>query len=128
MKVSYTHYSLLKKLQITWLFSILEDIIFTIDGSSLKTYGLLLPTRNSNERVGQEYSRETDYSREDQQHMAESNLQHLTTEQTHIYHDVMKKIGDDRGGFCFLDCPGGCGATFLTETIYFGLTTCARRN
>ena len=62
-----------------------------------------LPTRDANERVSQEYSRETDFSHEDQQRITDSNLQHLTTEQAHIYHDVLKKIDNDRGGFCFLD-------------------------
>ena len=39
--------------------------------------------------------------RKDQQGMAESNLLHLTIEQTHICHDVTEKIDDDRGDFFF---------------------------
>ena len=73
----------------------LKDIISTVDGSSLETYGLPLPTRDANERVGQEYSRVTGYSYEDQQRMTESNFQHLISEPAHIHHDVMKKIRDD---------------------------------
>ena len=49
--------------------------------------------------------------------MAQFNLQHLTTEQAHIYHVGIKKIDDDRHGFCFLDARAGSGKTILIETL-----------
>ena len=50
-------------------------------------------------------------------YLADANVQKLTPEQSVIYNDFTQKIQNGRSGLCFLDAPGGCGKTFLIETI-----------
>ncbi|RUS90904.1 hypothetical protein EGW08_001301 [Elysia chlorotica] len=95
----------------------LEDIIASIDGTSLENHSLPVPTRQANKRKDKEYSRETNYSCEDQGRIADANVQKLTPEQSVIYNDFTQKIQNGQSGLCFLDAPGGCGKTFLIETI-----------
>ncbi|GFR65242.1 ATP-dependent DNA helicase PIF4 [Elysia marginata] len=95
----------------------LEDIIASIDGTSLENQSLLVPTRQADERKDKEYSRETNYSCEDQERIADANVQKLTPEQSVIYNDFTQKIQNGQSGLCFLDAPGGCGKTFFIETI-----------
>ncbi|GFR62562.1 ATP-dependent dna helicase pif7-like protein, partial [Elysia marginata] len=95
----------------------LEDIIASIDGTSLENHSLPVPTRQADERKDKEYSRETNYSCEDQECIADANVKKLTPEQSVIYNDFTQKNQNGQSGLCFLDAPGGCGKTFFIETI-----------
>ena len=96
----------------------LEDIIASINGTSLENHSLPVLTRQADGRKDKEYSIETNYSCEDQGRIADANVQKLTPEQSVTYNDFTQKIQNGQSGLCFLDAPGGCGTgkTFLIET------------
>lgn len=98
----------------------IQNILDAMDGSCLQTYGLPLPLPNTNviqRNIGQEYTRQLNYNPAQQQEIANDNYRKLNTEQRLIFDNIVTKIQDGVGGLYFLDAPGGCGKTFLIETL-----------
>ncbi|GFR65540.1 hypothetical protein ElyMa_000205700 [Elysia marginata] len=96
----------------------LEDILASIDGTSLENHSLPVLTRQADERKDKEYSRERNYSCEDQGRIADANVKKLTPEQSVIYNDFTQKIQNGQNGlYAFLMLQGVVARHFLIETI-----------
>ena len=95
----------------------LQNILNEIDGTGLTTYGLPLPDTHVIHRIGQDYTRELNYDQQVQHDISSDHYVKLTTEQRHIFDSIVQKEQDGLGGLIFIDAPGGCGKTFLIETL-----------
>lgn len=95
----------------------LEDIISAMGGNHLETYGLDKPRRDVSERRGQEYLREISYDLHIEREKSDRNQRVMTTDQTNVFKTIMAAVNKKQKGIFFLDAPGGCGKTFVIETI-----------
>ena len=95
----------------------IEDMVMAMGGLALEDYGLPRPERDAAERTGQDYKREVSYNVEQQRMMAEQKIESLTADQRQIFIRFTGQLENQNGGLYFLDAPGGCGKTFLLETI-----------
>ncbi|TFK62504.1 hypothetical protein BDN72DRAFT_777004, partial [Pluteus cervinus] len=71
-----------------------------------------------------DYSRENeliaeqlDYNADDERAQAESNISRLNGDQKSAFQQIMDSIENSRGTTFFVNGPGGCGKTFLYNTI-----------
>lgn len=95
----------------------LEDCVLQMGGQCLHSYGLPAAQRDAAERIGKDYRREVDYDTEQQRERAMRNHTLMTPDQQHVFKTFMKAVEENATGIFFLDAPGGCGKTFLIETI-----------
>ena len=92
----------------------IEDKILQISGKDLSEFaGLPIPNRDV-QRISIEEKRET-YDMDTLNDFVNENEGKLTEEQRAVYDNILANI--DKGGFWFLDAPGGTGKTFLTKLI-----------
>ena len=94
-----------------------ENAVLSMGGQPLSSYGLDTPHRDAAERTGQDYQRETAYNVEAERIKSEGNQNKMTPDQQEGFSKFMNSVKDKSKGIFFLDAPGGCGKTFLIETI-----------
>ena len=86
-------------------------------GRELSSYGLPQPQAVNVERLSHEFSREVNYSIQEQEAYVQSNSPILTPDQRDVYNCFCSLIERGEGCIVFLDAPGGTGKTFLLNLI-----------
>ena len=84
-------------------------------GKTLRDFNLPATTRNPHEET-HDWRRETSYGRDDLDAIL-SNIPQLNPEQKYIWNQIKYAIDKGKGGFIFIDAPGGTGKTFLSAII-----------
>ena len=95
---------------------LLEDRLILLGGSNLKQHGLPVPDRKR-QTTPSEILRETSYNTDELNTFVEENNPKLTNDQRKVYDTIMESVRLDKGGFFFLDAPGGTGKTFVTNLL-----------
>ena len=95
----------------------IEDLVLEMGGNQLVQYGLPQPERDATERAGVEYRREMSYNIEREREVSIHNISLLNAEQRAVHDAFVASAFSANGGLFFLDAPGGCGKTFLIQTI-----------
>ena len=88
----------------------LQNKLYSMGGRELSSYGLPQPQVVNLERLSHEYSREINYSIEEQEAYVQCNEPLLTVDQRDVYNYFCSLIEGQEGGIVFLDAPG---KTFL---------------
>ncbi|GFR94929.1 ATP-dependent helicase [Elysia marginata] len=91
----------------------IENMVLSMNGEALETFGLPKTDRDAPARWGIE----AEYNIQHEQETVQQNRQMLTPEQTHVYNSITQSIDHNTGGIYFLDAPGGCGKPFLIKTL-----------
>ena len=95
----------------------LQNKLYSMGGRELSSYGLPQPQTVNVERLSHEYSREVNYSIQEQETYVQSNEPLLTPDQRDVYNCFCSLIERGEGGIVFLDAPGSTGKTFLLSLI-----------
>ncbi|GFS22283.1 ATP-dependent dna helicase pif7-like protein [Elysia marginata] len=95
----------------------IENMVMDMGGSMLTQYGLPEPQQEHFERIGIDYKRETSYDIEKERHISNQNRNLLNEEQRIVHDSFVESALSATSGIFFLDAPGGCGKTFLIQTI-----------
>lgn len=95
--------------------TLLQEVVTSIGGNSLDSYGLPQPIQPNNSN--HEYEEATLYDREEMAAFVSNNIPRLNTEQRHIFDRVIRSVEQQLGEIFFLDAPGGTGKTFLTGIL-----------
>ena len=95
----------------------LQQNVSAIGGQRLSTYGLPEANTGVINAAGVEYQRETNYNVTEQAEKCRTNIARLTTDQQTIFTAFTTAVREKKGAIYFLDAPGGCGKSFLIETI-----------
>ncbi|XP_059051905.1 uncharacterized protein LOC131846585 [Achroia grisella] len=96
---------------------LIEDMCYLTCGSSLVKLGMPSPDRGVNDAFNRELERELQYDRYELKQSVQTNVPLLNTKQKEVYDTLMNAIDVGKGGFFFLDAPGGTGKTFLMSLI-----------
>lgn len=75
------------------------------------------PRRDNRDDFDNEIAREVDYDLIALQHQVTEIVPQLLPEQSHVFHQVLRKKDSGNGGLFFLDAPGGTGKTFLLNIL-----------
>ena len=91
---------------------------------SLQDYGLPVPTPEELEQVEQVVSvqpavirEELDYDIDEVTRITEERVPSFTQEQAQVYETVLNAVRNETSLQAFIDARGGCGKTFLLNTI-----------
>lgn len=84
-------------------------------GKTLRDFNLPATTRNPHEET-YEWRRETSYG-QDELDATLADIEQLNPEQEYIWNQIKYAIDKGKGGFIFIDAPGGTGKTFLSAII-----------
>nr|XP_018911732.1 PREDICTED: uncharacterized protein LOC109040297 [Bemisia tabaci] len=95
----------------------LEEIVLSVGGQPLSSYGLPSPQKSDDMGLNQEYLREISYDQNEMQNIVTENLIKLTDEQRSLYDEILLSINNSSGVTFFLDAPGGTGKTFLINVL-----------
>ncbi|GFS16715.1 ATP-dependent DNA helicase PIF1 [Elysia marginata] len=95
----------------------IENMVMDMGGSMLTQYGLPEPQQEHFERIGIDYQRKTCYDIEKERHISNQNRNLLNEEQRIVHDSFVASALSATSGIFFLDVPGGCGKTFLIQTI-----------
>ena len=95
----------------------IENMVMDMGGNMLTQYGLPEPQHDHIERLGIDYKRETSYDIDKERHNANQKCNLLNAEQRTIHNSFVACALSSTSGIFFLDAPGGCGKTFLIQTI-----------
>ena len=95
----------------------LQDRVLSMGGRQLSDFGLPQPVAVDSNRLAQDYQREIDYDRGEQQAYVEQHAALLTSDQREVYDYFCSMVDANQGGILFLDAPGGTGKTFLINLI-----------
>ena len=93
----------------------IEDIVHEISGDNLTHFGLPTINRTHSDCADSDYARETAYDVTVLQQFLDKNGDNLTVDQPIIYDRIIQLIEERRGGFFFIDAPGGTGKTYLAK-------------
>ena len=93
----------------------IEDIVHEISGDNLTHFGLPTTNRTHSDSAASDYARETAYDVAVLQQFLDENEENLTVDQRIIYDRIIQLIDEKRGGFLFIDAPGGTGKTYLAK-------------
>lgn len=96
---------------------LVEDLCIAISNLPLNNYGILSPKRPAINLLNNDLQREKNYSNVYLSKIIQKNEPLLTIEQKNIYDQIMLAVAAEKGGFFFLDAPGGTGKTFLISLI-----------
>ncbi|XP_065840180.1 uncharacterized protein [Oscarella lobularis] len=93
----------------------IEDIVHEISGDNLTHFGLPTTNRTHSDSAASNYARETAYDVAVLRQFLEENEENLTVDQRIIYDRIIQLIDEKRGGFLFIDAPGGTGKIYLAK-------------
>ena len=91
----------------------LEDIVYRMSGRNLENFDLPTPSRQGARTLSNEMINETSYNIDELQQLATDGEVAMTADQKVIYDRIKILITENRGGFLFIDAPGGTGKTYL---------------
>ena len=102
-----------------WALLEIEDQIKTLKPEkTLSDYGLPSAVRSVQpDDMNSEIVRETSYNMQELYQIIQSREPNLTNDHWKVYHEVMSTIREGKGGFIFIDAPGGTGKTYLLNLI-----------
>ena len=95
----------------------IDDFVTEMGGNQLDQYGLPQPERDAAERAGVDYRRETSHNVDEEKEVAVKNTNRLNEEQLVVHDEFFVAAFNISGVLYFSDAPGGCGKTFLIQTI-----------
>lgn len=95
----------------------IEDLCVVIANLPLCRFGMRSPNRNASDLMNTEMNRELQYNIVEMATIVTRNVPLLTHEQKIIYDRIIRAVSAGKGGFYFLDAPGGTGKTFLISLI-----------
>ncbi|XP_054715564.1 uncharacterized protein LOC129225044 [Uloborus diversus] len=96
---------------------LIEDTVQTLGGQRLMDYGLHQPERFETNLQNKEYTRETNFDREDLKKKVHNAEASLTGEQSSVYQKILNSLESGTGQIFFLDSPSGTGKTFLLNLL-----------
>lgn len=96
---------------------LIEDMCLMIASKALAQLGMTSPNRDMHDIYNQELQRERQYDREALNTFVQANIPKLNVDQKIAYDTIIQLAENGRGGFYFLDAPGGTGKTFLISII-----------
>lgn len=96
---------------------LIEDICLSIANKNLSQLGLTAPNRLVNNINNIEIQREQNFDINYLNEYLQEHLQKMNQQQNHVYDTILSAVKDQRGGFYFLDAPGGTGKTFLISLM-----------
>ena len=91
----------------------IEDLCVVIANLPVSHFVMRSPNRSASDLMNTEMNRELQYNTAEMAAIVTRNVPLLTHEQKTIYDQIMLAVSEGRGGFFFLDAPGGTGKTFL---------------
>ena len=87
----------------------LEDIVYRMSERNLENFDLPTPSRKGARTLSNEMINETSYNIDELQQLAADGEVAMTADQKIIYDRIRILITENRGGFLFIDAPGGTG-------------------
>ena len=74
-------------------------------GKKLNDFGMIIPRRAEGNDFGDEIAQELGYDFIALQHQVIQLIPQLLPEPSHVFHQLISKIGSGNGALFFLDCP-----------------------
>lgn len=95
----------------------IEGKCLAIVNKPLIQLGMIAPNRSVNDIYNRDLQREQCFDADELNAMVQSNIPRLLPQQKHVYDTIMQAIENQRGGFYFLDAPGGTEKTYIISLI-----------
>ncbi|KFM70171.1 hypothetical protein X975_05036, partial [Stegodyphus mimosarum] len=96
---------------------IIENKVLTMVGKKLQDFGMFSSRRSDENFFNDEIARELAYNFIALQQQVAELVPQLLPEQSHVFHQVLRKTESGNGAPLFLDAPGGIGKTFLLNLL-----------
>ena len=115
---------------------VLLDIELRLSSHEKSLHDFMLPEPSEEEIIEVEHVNNTeppfireelDFDVDVLKNLVEERVHTFTPEQSHIYQNVMNAVTNDRPIQIFIDARGGCGKTYLINTILAAVRSCVPR-